>query len=138
MQKLRGILMKKHLMAATCFAILLFATFGSAKSIDAEVPFGFKAAGTAFPAGAYHFDYRSGQNFVVVRSTEKGPTAQVLIITRLAGATHTTPGDAHVVFDKIGNDHFLSELWIPGIDGFDLLNTREAHEHSIVNVPVSQ
>jgi hypothetical protein len=130
--------MLKNLLAATSLTILLLAALGSARDVTVKIPFGFKAAGTAFPAGDYSFDYKSGQNFVRVRGIDKGPVAQVLIITRLAGAIHTTQGDAHVVFDKIGNDHFLSELWIPGMDGIDLLSTKENHEHEIVNVPVPQ
>jgi hypothetical protein len=59
----------------------------------------------------------------------------VSIVTTLAAAMHTTPRDAHVVFDRIGNSRVLSEIWISGMDGLSLVATKEEHEHEILNVP---
>ena len=39
-----------------------------------------------------------------------------------------------IVFDKVGDVFTLSEIWVPGLDGFMLHMTKEAHEHRIVNV----
>jgi len=58
-----------------------------------------------------------------------------LLKTRLAGGLYTTPKDAHVVFDKIGNAYVLSELWLPGEDGLLLHVTKEKHEHKVINSP---
>jgi len=121
-------------------AILLAAAFGLAQSqpqqVSAKIPFEFTAAGKVFPAGQYNFSYNSVQRYVIVRGVDKESEARVILVTMLARGMHTTPSDAHVVFDKIGNNRFLSELWIPGLDGLDLLSTKEKHEHEIVNVPV--
>ena len=58
------------------------------------------------------------------------------VLTRLAAGIHTTKQDAHVVFDKVGDKYTLSEIWIPGIDGFVLNMIKETHEHKILNVPI--
>ena len=129
--------MKTNIAIAISLAVLLVAGVGMAQTqlVRAQIPFEFKAAGKVFPAGEYSFNYDIAKLFVSVQGTSKGSAALVPIITTLAGATHTTPKDAHVVFDKIGNDHYLSEIWISGTDGMDLLSTKEKHEHEIVNVP---
>jgi hypothetical protein len=129
--------MKTNMAIAVSLAILLIAGFGMAQTqtVRAQIPFEFAAAGKVFPAGEYAFNYDPGRLFVSVQGTEKGSAALVPIVTMLAGAMHTTPKDAHVVFDKIGNKRYLSELWISGMDGIDLLTTKEKHEHEIVNVP---
>jgi hypothetical protein len=63
-------------------------------------------------------------------------TATGLVLTRMAAGIHTTPRDAHVVFDKVGDQYWLAEIWIPGEDGIDLHNTTLKHEHRIINVQV--
>jgi hypothetical protein len=119
-------------------AILLAATFGLAQlqhRVSAKIPYEFTAAGKVLPAGQYDFSYDVGSRQVTIKSTDKGSVVLVPIITMLAGATHTTPSDSHIVFDKIGNKCMLSEIWITGTDGISLLSTKEMHEHEIVNVP---
>jgi hypothetical protein len=129
--------MKKNIVAAISLTVLLAATSGFSQShkIRTKIAVEFSAAGTTFPAGQYDFVYDAGHRVVTVRGTDNALVAQVPIITWLAGAMHTTPKDSHVVFDKIGDKYFLSELWIAGMDGIDLLSTKEKHEHEIVNVP---
>jgi hypothetical protein len=48
---------------------------------------------------------------------------------------HTTPEDAHIVFDVVGDKHMLSEIWIPGEDGYLLLATKGKHGHKVINIP---
>ena len=55
-------------------------------------------------------------------------------MTRLSGEIHTTPQDAHLVFDKVGDTYLLSELWIPGKDGYLPQITKGAHEHIVLNI----
>ena len=58
----------------------------------------------------------------------------VPILTQLAGAMHTTPQDAHVVFDVVDGTHYLSEIWMPGEDGYLVLATKGKHEHRLINI----
>jgi hypothetical protein len=36
------------------------------------------------------------------------------------------------LFDKVGNDRFLSKVWFRDQDGFLLVGTRKAREHETV------
>jgi hypothetical protein len=102
--------------------------------VEATIPFQFTAHGKVFPAGQYNFTPDTAQKTFTIRGPGNvGGLAP--FITRLAAGIHTTPADAHVVFDQIGDTYFLSEIWIPGEDGFLLNVTKEKHEHRIVNVP---
>jgi hypothetical protein len=104
--------------------------------VRADIPFQFTAAGRVYPAGEYTFTPGSGP--VKTAVTIMGPgnvSGVVTILTRTAGGIHTTPKDAHVVFDVMGDTYFLSELWIPGDDGYVLNITTERHTHRIINVP---
>jgi hypothetical protein len=104
--------------------------------VKADIPFQFTAAGKVYPAGEYTFSRGNGpvkESFII-----RGPggvSGLVTILTRTAGGIHTTPQDAHVVFDVMGDTNFLSEIWIPGDDGYVLHITKEKHTHRIVNVP---
>jgi hypothetical protein len=37
-------------------------------------------------------------------------------------------------FTVVGNTYALSEVWIPGVDGYVLQVTRGKHTHKVVNV----
>jgi|WetSurMetagenome_2_1015567.scaffolds.fasta_scaffold07542_7 hypothetical protein len=131
--------MKSNFVVGICLTMLLAATFGLAQGsivIHANIPHEFTVNGKVLPAGKYDFAYDSSQMRLTIKDSVEGSSGVALtVLTRLAGAIHTTPQDSHVVFDKIGNKYLLSELWIPGLDGFELLSTKERHEHEIINVP---
>lgn len=109
--------------------------YGQSTVLKAKIPFAFTAEGKVLPAGQYDFAPQS--NSEVVRVTGSGKTGGVLavVITRLSGAMHTTPQDAHIVFDKVGDQYTLSEIWPLGGDGYLLFATKGKHEHHVINVP---
>jgi hypothetical protein len=104
--------------------------------VRAKIPFSFSVAGNVVPAGQYEFTV--GATGAVNVTGEGKPPVLVAVITRVSGAIHTSPKDAHVVFDKVGSNYALSELWIPGSDGYILATTRAAHEHSVVDAPMTK
>jgi hypothetical protein len=126
----------KILLAASIMAVLAM-TCGQAQMgpVKANIPFQFVAEGKTFPAGQYEF-IRDGtdRNFQVVGPGTRNDVI-VPIITRLGGSIHTTPQDSHIVFDNVNGTYILSELWIPGMDGFVLHITQGKHEHRTVTTP---
>ena len=129
--------MKRRFLVVSCLLALLAVV--SAYGVDlspvkANIPFEFTAAGKVYPAGDYTFTQDAGP--VPRTFTIQGPANGVVtILTRTAGGMHTTPKDAHIVFDVMGDTNILSEIWIPGIDGYMLNVTSEVHTHKIINVP---
>ncbi len=127
--------MRTKLLVASLFLIsTVVAMYAQTVSLRANIPFAFTAGQKQLPAGEYSFTPTA--NGETVRVASNKDTALALVLTRMAAGIHTTPKDAHVVFDKMGDQYFLSEIWIPGVDGFDLHNTTQKHEHQIINVPV--
>ncbi len=130
--------MKTKIVLAICFLALVAMAAGSAQAglnIRADIPFQFVVKGTTLPAGQYEFVRRDYDQAIEVVPATKGPSTIALVITRLGQKIHTTPKDDHIVFDKVGNTYFLSELWISGEEGFVLYITKEKHEHRTINIP---
>jgi hypothetical protein len=102
--------------------------------IDVTFPFEVTpssgVAGTkTLPAGRYDI-VQPNRDLLVFRSA-KGAVVEVPVLTRLAKPA-TPLAEAKVVFDKFGDKYYISEIWIPGEDGFYLGGTREVHTHATV------
>ncbi len=61
----------------------------------------------------------------------KGTGMFLTTITRLA-APEVSLVDAHLVFDKVGDTYYLSEVWMPGEDGFLLYAAKGKHTHTLI------
>ena len=122
----------RTLKAMILFALLAVTpAYGQSKTkphiFNAE--FEFSAGGKAFPKGQYTIVHEENSPWVVVTS-KSGAVTKLKIITVLALDSASTP--SRLVFDKVGNDRFLSEVWFRGQDGFLMAGTKKAHEHEIV------
>ena len=105
------------------------------KEIVAKVGFAFYVGETAFPAGSYELSAANiGADNVTLRPTAGKDVTSLPVITRLArrgGASQSN--SMSLVFDTVGGHSYLSEVWIPGREGYLVRATTEAHEHSVVN-----
>lgn len=125
--------MKKSLTLGLIALVAVTSLYGRISTISAKVDFPFSVAGTVLPAGVYNFTLNeSGAAFRVQGEGTNG--AQAMLITRLAGEIHSTPIDSHLVFDKVGDSYFLSEIWIYGEDGYLVLATQSVHTHKLIDV----
>ena len=119
---------------ASILVFLASTSLYAQQKISANVPFDFIVAGKVLPAGNYDFVRSPDERSIRVSGGKESAVA--LVLSRLAAGMHTTPKDAHVIFDKLNDQYFLSEVWMTNMDGFDLHNAPEKHEHKILNVPV--
>jgi hypothetical protein len=127
--------MKARIILAVGFITLLavMSGYGQQLSLKATIDFPFTAGGKALPAGQYEFSRDS--TLQVFKVIGEGKThAVVPILTSLALQTHSSADNAYLVFDKVGEACSLSEIWIPGTDGFLVLATKGKHEHKVVTV----
>ena len=124
----------KVLVVASVLTLLVVTSAYGQERVRANIPFAFTAAGKTLPAGQYDFVREANDEAIRVSSAAKGPGVIATVMTRLGGGIHTTAEDAHIVFDKVGDTYFLSEIWIPGVDGFLLHITKGKHEHRAVQV----
>jgi hypothetical protein len=122
--------------AALAVTIVAGATAAYAQgAVVSEVPFAFKLGNKTFEPGTYTFR-PDDQNAVITITSPKWASSPAIVETRL-GEPDPSLADGRLVFDKVGQVYYLSELWLPGAeDGFLLHITKEPHTH--VNVKLGR
>jgi len=117
--------------AALAVAPSLFAD----DALKAEIPFPFQVEAKSMPAGMYDLRVDVESGAVEVKGGSPSTTATALVMTRLGAHPHPdAKPHPHLVFDKVGDTYTLSELWLPGADGFLLHATKGEHEHRVIHV----
>jgi hypothetical protein len=129
---------KTKILVMAGILVLFGATFGLAqlmpKGVRASIPFQFTVGSKVLPAGPYDFGRTDLDAAIQVAGVKGQQSSSVVVVTRLGGEIHTSPQDAHIVFDKVGDKYILSELWLPDMDGFLLNVTKDKHEHHSIKV----
>jgi len=136
--------MRRVLFAVVMIAAMVFAAAGPAAaqvtSPEGEyvqphtvtVAFPFVVGGKTLPAGRYTIEQPTRELLIFQEEKAKAPRVEAPVITRLAAPA--TPITApKLIFDKVANTYYLSEVWFRGADGFLLYGAKEAHTHSSVN-----
>ena len=95
------------------------------------IGFPFVAEGKTMPAGPYELLLNSGHTAFTLTASPKGTGVFLTTITRLA-APEPAAGDTRVVFDKVGDTYYLSEVWLPGEDGYLVYAAKGKHTHQTV------
>ena len=127
-------------------AALLAGAAGAYAQSAFKIPIAFKIAGKSYPAGDY---------LVVMKEDGKPALRQevknleVLIPVKERIAQPVPPLDAaQLVFDEVGNfelsyteyntEYLLSEVWLPGADGYLVLAMKGAHKNTVVKAQAAQ
>lgn len=94
-----------------------------------DVPFKFTVHNKVMMPGKYEIKVTDAA--VISVMPEKGQALFVPTITRLA--QHETPlTNAMLVFDKVGDQYTLSEVWMPSEDGYLVTDTKQPHQHHLL------
>ena len=114
------------IMAVTALFVMLAAgsTYAQSDVIKVSVPFDFDISGKTFPAGGYF-----------VRRSIEGPNIVLMIFSEVKNeavylTTHPVKArdfqqESRLVFNKYGDQYFLSQVWTSGRnDGEELARTR--------------
>lgn len=94
-----------------------------------DIPFAFYADKALMPAGTYEIRPNFEGTSIEIRNI-KGPT-----ITLVPAITSLSPRplpEAAVVFDVLGSDHYLSEFYLPGVDGQAFNGAPGKHKHEVI------
>lgn len=128
--------MRKQVCRIVAAAVLLLssaAVAANAQQATFKIPFEFRVEKKTLPAGIYTVTYgKSDSKALTLRDKSSGATFQAPILTRLAVKDPSDP-DAHLVFDKVDEEHSLAEFWQPGLDGFFLGGAMTTHTHVILH-----
>jgi hypothetical protein len=115
---------------AVLVLVLLISTVAlglAQEMIQADIPFSFIAAGKTLPAGTYTFQEAELGTMMSVRNAKTGEVNMVSVLTRL-GPRSTK--ESEVVFDVVGNDHYLAEVHMVTIDGYAFKAAPGKHTHA--------
>jgi hypothetical protein len=141
------------LVVASCLALLAASLPVQAQDVDKgfafKVTFDFTANGEVFKAGSYSIvpDAKESNGLAIYElSTDRRLLGtdgsqfrmDLQAITRLARQHMDDAPRASFVFDKVGGQHTLTEIWLPGQDGYLVDSTKAEHEHEVVEVGEAQ
>ncbi len=121
------------LLAAATFILLSFAPTAFAQDkLEVNIPFSYIVGRQTLPAGKYEFkvDYSGSTISIADLSTRRSEMANFL--STLDETNQSDASGPHVVFDKVGNTYWLSQLWLPGQGGILVYETKGEHTHHTV------
>ena len=100
--------------------------------VRADIPFGFMAGGAAFPAGVYTVARLRNDAGALVLSSSDGRKNVAFLTT---GTYSPNPREkASLVFNRYGDQYFLSEVWTGGDQtGRQLVPSTRERELSLAN-----
>ena len=88
----------------------------------------FKAGDKNYPAGRYTIVADSDLDYVNLVNLDKKTDDKIKIDNRLSPKEGSW---GEVVFDKVGNDLYLAEIYIVGMDGFYFKGAPGKHKHLV-------
>ncbi|MBZ5671290.1 MAG: hypothetical protein LAO04_16355 [Acidobacteriia bacterium] len=98
-----------------------------------DIPFKFMVGKTEMPAGKYEFVSQEQRTQLLLRNLDTGKSRFVFVIERLAETSPLVKHKARVVFDTVGDQKFLSEVWPPDdADGYLVGITKGEEKHEVL------
>jgi hypothetical protein len=128
-------------------AFLLVAGVASAfAQADFKVPFPLQAGGKKLAAGDYAV-LKTAEGALTLRQVATGKDIPLTVLERIA-KTVPPSAEPRLVFDEVGDFapsyteyitvYVLSEVWLPGEDGYRIHLTKGAHKTKVVSGGVAK
>ena len=109
------------------FALTIFVGKAHAQivgDLEADIPFQFHVGNTELPAGDYRIQMLDDSNLTVMKITSADGSASALFQVHDFDAK-SAPTRSELIFNKYGNDYFLSKLFDEGDpSGSELIESR--------------
>jgi hypothetical protein len=113
-----------------CLALCITVGFAAKPGSWVQIPFSFIANGKELPAGKYLIAQQEQEPKIILIRSEKGTDSVLLpVLTRLSALESSEP---RVVFDKVGEKRYLSQIYLPRVDGFQVPGASGEHTHQDV------
>ena len=96
-----------------------------------DVPFAFTASGKAFAAGEYALSVNQEEGVVTLQSRVAKEDGVILPVQTRVSEPRSL-AEPEIVFDKLNRQYIVSELLVPGEDGYLLLVTKARHTHELL------
>jgi hypothetical protein len=105
-----------------------------------NIQFKFMAGHKELPPGRYTiFKDHESAPYVTIRSAADNSMVKLQVHTQLArqGEPGADNQKIRLVFDRVGETRYLSEIWLPGRDGLLVHGTSGDHQHDVIVTVVS-
>ncbi len=132
--------MRRQALATAAGALLIAGLALAAAQADFKVPFGIRAAGKNLAAGDYAVT-AAADGGLVLKQVSTGREVALAVIERIKAEAPSA--EPRLVFDEVGDFapsyteyitvYILSEVWLPGEDGYRVHVTKGAHKTRTVN-----
>jgi len=124
--------MKYHnILSLGILALLATFSLSAQQILEVKVPFSFRVGDTLMPAGGYIVDHSLKPDVLLVRSADLKYTAAV-ITQAVQGKGF--PAGGKLVFNRYGENYFLSQVWRSGYSqGRRLIPTRAEREVALAS-----
>jgi hypothetical protein len=90
-------------------------TFAQGDGVEAKVPFDFVAGKKLLPAGEYTIKrgIEDQRDFLLIRGVDN---QQAVFLFAEDTRANETPKETDLIFNKVGDEYFLSQVWVAGQD----------------------
>lgn len=113
MNYLKNLLFAFCLVSACGLATAVSAQISSDVTLQADIPYTFAVGNTRLPAGKYTVKVADDENLnlMEIRSADGRTSVFFETVTAVSKESHQK---TELVFDKIGDEYFLSQVWLEG------------------------
>ncbi len=118
------------LLSIALFSLLALTAF--AGNLILDVPFAFTAGTQSLQAGKYEVVYDNKLPEEILLRNEAGKKIDSLKVITTLAKREDPAGNNILVFDNVKGKRYLSEVWLPGEDGFLVHATKGVHTHEVV------
>ena len=119
----------KKIVITSLAVLLLLPLLGAAQNAPkatADISFSFHAGDKVLPAGLYDFKADVAKSTIRVLNIKTNESIMVSVLTRIS---QREGNETLVVFDQVKDQYYLSEIHMPGVDGFHLQGAPGPHNH---------
>jgi hypothetical protein len=102
--------------------------------VEVQIPFEFSAGKTTFKPGVYSIKRGSG-NLLTLQNNEDKST--VLLNAPLTISSQDTKAGERLVFNKIGDEYFLSQIWLTADSGRQLVVGKKAKNAERIEISLA-
>jgi len=102
--------------------------------VEVEIPFEFSAGKTTFKPGVYSIKRGSG-NLLTLQNNEDKST--VLLNAPVSLSSRDTKAGERLVFNKVGDEYFLAQVWLTADSGRELSVRKKAAKAERIEISLS-
>ena len=129
--------MKKRVLPKALMLVLMLVLTGvyvHAGDLTVNIKQPFKAGGKDYPAGRYRVLADPDSDHINFLNLDTKTDDEIKFSTRLSPKEGKW---GEVIFDKVGNDLYLAEIYIVGMDGFFFEGAPGKHRHLILQEDIT-